>query len=45
SPSPSADTSGSGGNGNEVVGTDREQGPQGLLESVVDQVLRLFLNV
>jgi hypothetical protein len=33
------------GTGNEVVGTDREAAPKGLLETVIDQVLRLFLNV
>jgi uncharacterized protein YkwD len=33
------------GNGNEVVGTDRETAAKGLLETVIDQVLRLFLNV
>jgi hypothetical protein len=31
--------------GNEVVGTDREDAHRGLLEVVVEQVLRLFLNV
>jgi hypothetical protein len=30
---------------NEVIGAERETPRQGLLESVVDQVLRLFLNV
>jgi hypothetical protein len=29
----------------EVVGADRETARQGLLETVVDRVLRLFLNV
>ncbi len=41
SPTPS----GTAGASNEVVGADRETAPQGLLESVVDRVLRLFLNV
>ncbi len=29
----------------EVIGTDREATPRGILETVVDQVLRLFLSV
>jgi uncharacterized protein YkwD len=41
SPSPA----GADGTGNEVQGADREAIPKGLLETVVDQVLRLFLNV
>ena len=31
--------------GTEVIGSEREAAPQGLLETVVEQVLRLFLNV
>jgi hypothetical protein len=36
---------GAGSGGKEVVGAERETARQGLLESVVDRVLRLFLNV
>ncbi|HEV3233056.1 MAG TPA: CAP domain-containing protein [Candidatus Dormibacteraeota bacterium] len=42
SPSPAG---GAQGVTNEVQGADREATPRGLLETVVDQVLRLFLNV
>jgi uncharacterized protein YkwD len=41
SPTPS----GTAGASHEVIGADRETAPQGLLESVIDRVLRLFLNV
>jgi hypothetical protein len=40
SPAPSG-----AGSSHEVVGADRETARQGLLEAVVDRVLRLFLNV
>jgi hypothetical protein len=42
SPSPSASPSPAS---LEVTGADREVPTQGVLESVVDQVLKLFLNV
>jgi hypothetical protein len=40
-----APTGAAQGGSNEVAGADREAAPKGLLETVVDQVLRLFLNV
>ena len=42
---PSPTTAASGTAGKEVVGAERETARQGLLESVIDRVLRLFLNV
>lgn len=42
-PSPSG--AAAGATGKEVVGAERETARQGLLESVIDRVLRLFLNV
>lgn len=51
-PSPNLNVAGSvptpsagGSTSHEVVGADRETARQGLLESVIDRVLRLFLNV
>jgi uncharacterized protein YkwD len=43
SPSPSGGAAGA--TGKEVLGAERETARQGLLESVIDRVLRLFLNV
>jgi uncharacterized protein YkwD len=42
-PSPNGGTAGA--TGKEVLGAERETARQGLLESVIDRVLRLFLNV
>jgi hypothetical protein len=45
SPEPSPSPTGVVGAANEISGTDREVSQEGMLESIVDQVLRLFLNV